>query len=60
MTDKPRCDYAMVDGGRMGLVRCVRSGYETYAKGKKAIRCWQHDPLRGIDEGEEAYREHTG
>jgi hypothetical protein len=26
---------------------------------RKAYRCWQHDPLRNVDEGEEAYREHT-
>ena len=37
---------------------CKRLGHETHVNGKRAIRCWQHDPLRSVDEGKEAYREH--
>lgn len=35
---------------------CRRRGYDTYSF--RGVRCWQHDPLRDIDEGEESYKEH--
>lgn len=57
--DLPLCGQVVERGYRPLLDRlCKRRGYETYVRGKIAVRCWQHDPLRQIDEGEEAYKEH--
>lgn len=28
---------------------CKRRGYKTYVGGERAIRCWQHDPLRVVE-----------
>lgn len=51
-TDQPQCTAKLRNG-----VRCARRGYGTYSH--RGVRCWQHDPLRYVDEGEEAYHEHT-
>ena len=54
-----RCGQTLFDPPRY----CPRRGLvvpgRRYPNGEPWVRCWQHDPYRGIDEGEEAYREHT-
>lgn len=47
-----QCGATVARGGR-----CKRVGYDTYTK-RWGARCWQHDPFRDVDEGEEAYKEH--